>query len=52
LCPPISTRATSSTVHNGGSRAEPSARTPHHHALSCFPAYNLQKRKAKGHGVG
>jgi len=24
------------TVHNGGSRAAPAARTPHHHALSCF----------------
>ena len=28
------------TVHNGGSRAAPAARTPHHHALSCFPDYN------------
>jgi hypothetical protein len=28
------------TVHNGGSKAAPAARTPHHHALSCFPAYN------------
>ena len=28
------------TVHNGGSRSATAARTPHHHALSCFPAYN------------
>ncbi len=28
------------TVHNGGSRAAPAARTPHHHALSCFPTHN------------
>jgi hypothetical protein len=28
------------TVHNGGSRAVPAARTPHHHALSWVPAYN------------
>ena len=27
------------TVHNGGSKAAPAARTPHHHTLSCFPAY-------------
>jgi hypothetical protein len=27
------------TVHNGGSRAAPAARTPHHHALSCFPTH-------------
>ena len=29
------------TVHNGGSRTAPAARTPHHHALSCFPAYTV-----------
>ena len=28
------------TVHNGGSRAAPAARTPHHHAQSCFPTHN------------
>ena len=28
------------TVHNGGSRAAPAARTPHPHALSCFPTHN------------
>ena len=28
------------TVHNGGSRAAPAARTPHHHALSRFPTHN------------
>jgi len=28
------------TVHNGGTRAAPAARTPHHHALSCSPTHN------------
>ena len=28
------------TVHNGGSRAAPSARTPHHHALFWLPTHN------------
>jgi len=27
------------TVHNGGARAAPAARTPHDHALFCLPAY-------------
>ena len=26
-------------VHNGWSRAAPTVQTPHHQALSCFPAY-------------
>ena len=28
------------TVHNGGSRASPAPRTPHHHARPCFPTHN------------
>ncbi len=27
-------------MQNGGSRAAPAVRTPHHHALSCFPTHN------------
>jgi hypothetical protein len=29
------------TVHNRGSTVAPSTRTPHHHALSCFPTHNI-----------
>ncbi len=28
------------TVQTGGSRVDPSARTPNHHILSCFPTHN------------